>query len=152
YPCHNGSGSPAENVFQPMKCLSLFALGLPLVCSMSVTAVETNAVENSVVARGKYFEVRRDQLDEAWAIYAAKMSRGGQLPDEPRALVEAKLLGHIVETQILLQKATVEEKKQALDATEKLLVDSRKRFASEDDFNIWLKRMGMAPEVYRRRM
>src|SRR4026207_94718 len=96
-----------------MKCLSLLALSLPLFCSMSATAVETNAADNPVVARGKNFEVRRDQLDEAWAIYAARMSRGGQLPDEPRASVESKLLTHIVETEILLQKATPAEKNHA---------------------------------------
>ena len=125
-------------------------VGVALNCT--VVFADTSNQSAAVLARGKNFEVHRDQLDEAWAIYAAKMSRGGQLPDEPRASVEAKLLNHVIETQILLQKATAEEKKQALDATEKLLVDSRKRFASEDDFNAWLKMMGMAPEVYRRRM
>jgi peptidyl-prolyl cis-trans isomerase C len=133
-----------------MTLIKLLFLGVALNCAITFAGPANQSA--AVLARGKNFEVHRDQLDEAWAIYAAKMSRGGQLPDEPRASVEAKLLNHIVETQILLQKATAEEKKQAVDATEKLLTDSRKRFASEDDFNAWLKMMGMSREVYRRRM
>jgi peptidyl-prolyl cis-trans isomerase C len=133
-----------------MTLIKFLLVGVALNCA--VVFADTLNQSSAVLARGKNFEIHRPQLDEAWAIYAAKMSRGGQLPDEPRASVEAKLLNHIVETQILLQKATAEEKKQALDATEKLLVDSRKRFATEDDFTAWLKMMGMAPEVYRRRM
>src|SRR5690242_7532589 len=99
--------------------LKLVLAGVALNCA--VAFADTSNPSAAVLARGKNFEVHRDQLDEAWAIYAAKMSRGGQLPDEPRASVEKKLLNHIVETQILLRKATAEEKKQAVDATEKLL-------------------------------
>jgi peptidyl-prolyl cis-trans isomerase C len=133
-----------------MRLIKFLLVGVALNCAVVFAGTVNQSA--AVLARGKNFEVHRDQLDEAWAIYAAKMSHGGQLPDEPRASVEAKLLNHIVETQILLQKATDEEKKEALDATEKLLVDSHKRFASDDDFNNWIKMMGMTTEVYRRRM
>jgi len=105
-----------------------------------------------VLARGKQFEVKRSQLAEAWAIYRAKVARGGQLPDDPREAVEAKLLSHIIDTEILLQKASPDDQRQAVDAVEKLLADSRKRFATEAEFKDWLQHLGMSPEQYRRRM
>ncbi len=135
-----------------MRYLKLFVLGLPLLGSLSAIAAETASPANPVLARGKDFEVRREQLDEVWTIYVAKMSRGGSLPDEPRAAVEARLVNHIVETQILLQKAAAGEKERALNDVEGLLANSRKRFQTEDDFKNWLKTMGTNPEDYRRRM
>jgi parvulin-like peptidyl-prolyl isomerase len=127
-----------------------------MMCSLPSIAAEAevaaSVAENPVVARGKNFEVRRAQLDEAWAIYAAKMSRGGKLPDEPRPSVESKLLNHIVETHILLQKATAQEKDRAASEVEALLTNTRKRFQGEDEFKKWLKTTGTTPEAYRRRM
>lgn len=128
-----------------------FAVLLFLAPECRLLAGATNA-PGEIVARTKDFEVRRGKLDEAWAIYEARVSRAGQLPDEPRDSVERKLLDHIVQTEILLRKATPDEKRQALEATEKLMSDSRKRFGSDDDFNDWLKMMGMTPEIYRSRM
>lgn len=139
-----------------MRLLRLFALSMPLMCSLPLIAAEAevaaSTAENPVVARGKNFEVRRAQLDEAWAIYAAKMSRGGKLPDEPRPSVESKLLNHIVESHILLEKATAQEKDRAASEVEALLANTRKRFQGEDEYKKWLKTTGTTPEAYRRRM
>ena len=139
-----------------MRLLRLFALSMPLMCSLPLIAAEAEVAartaENPVVARGKNFEVRRAQLDEAWAIYAAKMSRGGKLPDEPRPSVESKLLNHIVESHILLEKATAQEKDRAASEVEALLANTRKRFQGEDEYKKWLKTTGTTPEAYRRRM
>ena len=121
-------------------------------CSLPAIASETGFPADSVLARGKDFEVRRGQLDEAWAIYVAKMSRGGRLPDEPRASVEARLVNHLVETHILLEKAAAGEKERASNDVDALLSDSRRRFQTEEDFKNWLKTMGTTPEDYRRRM
>jgi peptidyl-prolyl cis-trans isomerase C len=134
-----------------MNVSQILVFGLALSC-VAFTAANATEETGTMLARGKDLEIRRSQLDEAWAIYAAKMSRGGQLPDEPRDSVETKLLNHIIETQILLRKATESEKTKGQADADRMLNDSRKRFATEADFAAWLKQMGMAPEVYRRRM
>ncbi len=119
--------------------------------SPSIPATNQPTPADEIVARGKGFQVKRQKLDEAWAIYRARFSRNGKLPDEPSDGVETRLLNHIIETEILLQKATPEEKKKAEAATEQLMTDSRKRFATDEDFENWLRMMGMTPAQYRLR-
>jgi PPIC-type PPIASE domain/MmeI, target recognition domain len=105
-----------------------------------------------IVARGKGFEIRRGSVDEAWEIYAAKMARGDKLPNEPRDAVEARLLSHIIDTEILLRKATDDERTAGEATAGRTLADSRKRFASNEDFASWIKAMGMSLEQYRVRI
>ncbi len=109
------------------------------------------ATGDVVIARGKGFQVHRRQLDEAWAIYQSRFQHGAP-PDAPRPSVEAKLLNHIIETEILTRRATAEEKARAKEEADTGFANSRKRFATEDDFKGWLKSTGMSPEIYQRRI
>jgi parvulin-like peptidyl-prolyl isomerase len=142
----------------PILPLAIIALGLNYTRTLradesaDARTVAGARASGPVVARGKNFEVRRGYLDEALAIYDAKIARGGKMPEESREAVESKLLNHVIETEILSQKATAEEKKQAQETADRIMTDSRKRFASEDDFKDWLKMMGMSADQYRVRM
>jgi foldase protein PrsA len=117
----------------------------------SVARADDAVTGDALIARGNGVHVRRSQLEEAWAIYQTKFQRGAP-PDEPRQNVETKLLHHIIETELLMARATTEEKARAQEETDIGFANSRKRFGTEDDFRKWLKTTAMTPDVYRRRM
>lgn len=116
-----------------------------------IVRADDTATGDAIIAKGNGVQVRCGQLEEAWAIYQTKFQRGAP-PDAPRQSVEVKLLNHIIETQILMGRATTEEKARAQEEADTGFANSRKRFGTEEDFRGWLKTTGMTPEVYRRRM
>jgi peptidyl-prolyl cis-trans isomerase C len=144
----------AMNEIRAIPPLAIVAAALICPCATRAeqASVASMRAAGPIVARGKGFEIRRGSVDEAWEIYAAKMARGDKLPDEPHDAVEARLLSHIIDTEILLRKATDEEKTAGEVTAGRTLADSRKRFASNEDFASWIKAMGMSLEQYRVRI
>src|SRR5258708_37753581 len=79
---------------------------------------------DKVVARGKGFEVRQSQLEDAFIAFKGSMAaRGRPVPDQERASVESNLVDHLVVTQILLSLATPEEKASAKEEADKAIAD-----------------------------
>src|ERR1043165_4783967 len=77
---------------------------------------------DTVVAKGKGVEVNRAQLDEALSEFKANATaQGGTIPPEQTASLESGMLDGLIQTQILLSKATEAEKSKAkAEATERL--------------------------------
>jgi|YNPNPStandDraft_1061719.scaffolds.fasta_scaffold07075_3 peptidyl-prolyl cis-trans isomerase D len=136
--------------------LAIVTLILAIACSANgLAAAKTNAVElfpDPVVAKGKGFEIRQSELDDAVANLRATLATQNQpIPDRDRNAVAARLLDRMVITRILLQKATEEDLKKAKTAVDKFLADTKAKAPSEESYRRQLRATGMTPELFEKR-
>jgi parvulin-like peptidyl-prolyl isomerase len=108
---------------------------------------------DDVIVRGKGVEVRRSQLENAFVAYRSNLeARGQRIPEEQRNIRETQLLDRLIVTQLLLQRATDEDRRLAKGFSERFLTDSKKGMVSEESFARHLKAMGMTPEQFQKRV
>ena len=70
--------------------------------------------DDPVVARGTGVEVKQSQIEEAFIAFKAQMAiRNQTVPASRRVALEAQLLEGLITTQILLNRATTEDKDRA---------------------------------------
>jgi parvulin-like peptidyl-prolyl isomerase len=109
--------------------------------------------DDPVVVRGKGFEVKRSQLDEAFMAYAANLAaRGQSLAEEHRPLREAQLLDRLVITRLLVIRATDQDTNRATELSKKFTADARRAATSEEMFRRQLKAAGMSQEGFANRV
>jgi peptidyl-prolyl cis-trans isomerase C len=102
---------------------------------------------DAVVAKGKGVEVKRSQLDDAVRGFKAKVAAQGQaVPPEQMAMVEPGLLEQLIQTQILLSKATDAEKAKAKEESAARVHEAKTNAPSEEAFNAGIKAMGMTED------
>ncbi len=97
-----------------------------------------------VIARGKGVEIRRGQLDDAFIAFRANLAARGQvLPEMRRDGAEAQLLDRMIVTQLLVNKATDEDRVRAKTNSVKFFQESRRNANSEEAFERHLKSLGL---------
>ncbi len=108
---------------------------------------------DKVVAKGKGFEVKRSEVEDAYLAFKSNLVAAGQpVPDDERASVESKLAERLAVTKILLQKASETDREKAKEVSDKIVADTRSRFPSEDIFVQQLKSRGLSIEEFRNRL
>src|ERR1051326_4037161 len=102
-----------------------------------------NASEQSgdtVLAKGKGVEVKRSQLDDAVKGFKAKVAAQGQaVQPEQMAMVEPGLLEQLIQTQILISKATDAEKTKAKEDATGRVQEAKTNAPSAEVFNAGIK-------------
>jgi peptidyl-prolyl cis-trans isomerase C len=99
---------------------------------------------DTVIAKGKGVEIKRSQLDEAVVrLKANAIAQGGAIPPDHVAMMEPGLLNRLIQSQILISKATDAEKAKAKADATKQVQEARTNAPSEEMFNTQLKAMGM---------
>jgi peptidyl-prolyl cis-trans isomerase C len=102
---------------------------------------------DAVLAKGKGVEVKRSQLDDAVRGFKAKVAAQGQtVPPEQMAMVEPGLLEQLIQTQILVSKATDAEKTKAKEEAAGHVQEAKTNAPSEEVFNAGIKAMGMTED------
>lgn len=105
---------------------------------------------DEIVARGKGVSVKRRQLAEAVTVFKASAAAQGQTaPEAERQRMEADILERLVVTQILIGKATAEDKAKAKELAGKVVGGYRDRARTEERFTAQLKAMGLTEEGFR---
>ena len=130
--------------------LALTVVQLPLAARAASAETSTNLFADPVLATGKGFEIKRSQVDEAYLNYSAsEAAKGGSIPDADRTAVRSRLLDHLIIDQLLLQKATAEEKAK----TQKMVDDAinEARTNSPESFDAQVKATGMTLDQMRSR-
>lgn len=141
-----------------MRCLAL----LTFVALSASLHAQTNAASSAkkndklfadpVMAKGKGFDVKQSEIEDAFIDYKANMaSRGQTIPEEQRTLIESNLLQRLIITKVLVGRANDADKAKAKESTDKLIADAKKQFPTEEMFNQQLKATGMSPEQFRAR-
>jgi parvulin-like peptidyl-prolyl isomerase len=102
-----------------------------------------------VLAKGRNVEVTQAQLDEAFITFKATLAARGQaVPEAHRAVLERQLLDRLVMTQILLQKATEEDRKNGRERALKIIAEERAKAPSPARFEAQIRANGMTPESF----
>lgn len=90
----------------------MLGLFLALAATSTLFGAESKPLfEDKIIARGKGFEVRKSQLEEAFVAFKASAVASGRLISEvQRSSVESNLLDRLIVSQILLKRATDEDR------------------------------------------
>ena len=103
-----------------------------------------------VVARGKGFELKQSEVEEAFGSIKARLAAAGQpLVQEQRGAVETNLINELIFTKLLALKATEADKAKAKELAEKYFSDIKGQMPSEEAFNLRLKALGLTPDQFR---
>jgi peptidyl-prolyl cis-trans isomerase C len=138
--------------------LSIILLCTAVLLAQSVPAAEKGTAfdldkpvgkssPDTVVAKGKGVEVKRGQLDEAVQSFKANAAAQGRtVPLDQTSMIESAVLDHLIQTQILISKATDAEKTKAKEEATQNLKDAKTNAPSEEMFNAQLKAMGTSED------
>ena len=106
--------------------------------------------KDSVVARGKGFEISQSELDKAVITTKAnRVSQGNPIPPAFNDEVEAQILDKLITTKILLQKANKDQRRRGENNAEQFLKDLIRQHPSEDVFKRQLLATGMDLEYFK---
>lgn len=96
-----------------------------------------------IVAKGKGFEIKRNQLDDAMvSIKSAFASRGQDLPPDEMNRLEQQVLDRLIQIQILMGKATDSDKAAGKEICTKRIDAIRTRAGSDEALNRQLISVG----------
>jgi len=136
-------------------------LALPCARSASANAPATNApgtaaptaksadamtalFGDSVVAKGKGFEIKRSELDDLMTnVKAATAARGQTIPPGQLPQYEGQLLNRLIQIQLLLQQATAADKSNGVQKANAQINVLMERYKSQEAFERQLKATGM---------
>jgi peptidyl-prolyl cis-trans isomerase C len=100
-----------------------------------------------VIAKGKGVEIKRSQLDDAIAsVKANAAARGQEVSADDMAVVQRGAFEHLLEVQLLKNKATDDDKAKAAIEADKRMAMIKKRVPSEDALALQLKAMNLTLE------
>jgi peptidyl-prolyl cis-trans isomerase C len=147
------------------KLRSPFQLTLTTVLLAGLTWAQTNPTPSSavaaltelfgdqVIARGKSFEIKRSQLDAAMLSFKASMAARGQvIPPALNLQVERELLQQLIRIQMLVGRATPEDRALGRANGEKRFAQVKERAGSEENLIRQLKAVGITPDQLRERL
>jgi parvulin-like peptidyl-prolyl isomerase len=124
-----------------------------LICLAVLLAVVGAAVgalfDDAVVARGKGFEIRQSQLEEAFTAFRAKLAlRGQRVLEAERTAMEAQILEGLIASKLLVNRATPEDQARAKEQTGKLLALAKEKPETEEALKRQLKARGLPVERF----
>ncbi|HVM49424.1 MAG TPA: peptidylprolyl isomerase [Candidatus Acidoferrum sp.] len=113
------------------------------------TLLSTAADANSVVARGRGFQITRHQLDQEVARAVAQVeAKGRPLYREEMAQVPRQVLEQLINVQLIESKATAADRVAGKEQAQKRLAQARAQAGSEQAFTNQLSRLGTTqPEL-----
>ena len=104
---------------------------------------------DSIVAKGKGFEIKQSQVDEMYLAFKGhRAAMGVAIPDNLRPRIEADIIDKLVATRLFVLRATEQDKIKAKDVAESFLAEQKKQVPSEDSFRRQLMAVGMTPDEF----
>ena len=106
---------------------------------------------DKAVARGKGFEIKRSQLDEAVVNTRANASaRGQDIPPNEMPLLELRSLQYLIRVQLLNGVASADDKAKGQAESDKAFEDLKKRTGDDAALARKFKNAGMTPDSFRK--
>jgi peptidyl-prolyl cis-trans isomerase C len=110
----------------------------------NLEAAMTALFGNPVLAKGKGFEIKRSELDEAVSgVRAAATMRGQTISPEQQLLVEQQLLERLIDVRMLLTQATDADKTAGKAVADTQMTNLLDRAGSQTALDQQLKAVGM---------
>lgn len=121
--------------------------------TLPLTAAEAELFANPVVAHGKGFEIRQNEVDDMVAGFKATLAstRGQTFPDEQRDRLATQMLDRLILIRIMQQRATDADRAKAKEISDKFIADTKAKARSEDAYRRQLLASGIKPELFERR-
>ncbi len=153
--------SPPPRIVHPMtKHLLILTLASGVVACLAPRAADTNAptaprpaapgsalFSDETLCKGTGVEVKRSELDRAYEQYRANAAARGQaVPDAKRTELETLLLDRLVVTELLVKRATADDKTKAKELADRVSGDLHRQAGTEDAFKRQVLAMGFTPE------
>lgn len=105
------------------------------------------------LVKGKGVAVTQEHLDEAFINLSATMATQGRaIPEKERATVERQLMEKLALTQLLLQRATAEDRQKATNKVGRLLDEQRAKARSPARFDAQIRAAGLSPENFQKQL
>ncbi|HMO63957.1 MAG TPA: peptidylprolyl isomerase [Verrucomicrobiota bacterium] len=106
-----------------------------------------------VLAKGKGLEITQSELDEAYvALRASLAAQGRTVPENQRRQVEKQLLQRLVMTEVLLARATDEDRARGRERALKIVEAERAKAKNPEAFDNLIRANGLSPEVFERQL
>jgi peptidyl-prolyl cis-trans isomerase C len=107
-------------------------------------AAITTLFGNPVIAKGKGFEIKRSELDEVMTGFKSAAAAHGQaIPPAQLPQIESQLLNRLIQTQLLMQKATDADKTNGVQRTSLQMTALLERAGSQEVLDRQMKAIGM---------
>ena len=105
---------------------------------------------DTVIVKGKSFDIKASELDKAFLEYRANLAARGQPPvaESQRREIEEKILARLVITKILNAKATADDRAKGKAAANKVYDDAVKRSGGERPFRRQIEATGMSVDGF----
>ncbi|MBX3744069.1 MAG: peptidyl-prolyl cis-trans isomerase [Verrucomicrobiae bacterium] len=130
------------------RLTGLLVLGAAVCCGP--VAMESGA---AVLARGRGVEVTQEQLDEAFINLRATLAAQGRgIAEGQRRTIERQLVEKLALTQLLLLRATDEDRRVAGEKVARLIDEQRARAKSQARFEAQVRAAGLDPESFERQL
>lgn len=105
------------------------------------------------VAKGKGFEIKRSQLDDAvTSIKSTAVAQGQRIPEAQMMRMEQQVLERLIQIQLLLAKATDADKAKGQETATKRFESVKTRAGTDEALNRQLKSVGLSQEQLRSKM
>src|SRR4051812_21793017 len=135
------------------RSTSAIAAAAPTDTQAKPVAKPADLFPDTVVAKGKNVEVKRSQVDEGiTGLKSTLAARGQNLSADEIAQAEPRVLDRLIQIQLLLARATDNDKAEGRQATAKRIDEMRSRMGSEENFNRQLKSVGTTADELRSKM
>lgn len=127
---------------------------LLIVVALAVLGFSASApAADRVLAKGKGIEVTQNELDEAYvALRASLAAQGRTVPESQRRQVEQQLLQRLVMTEVLLARATDEDRTRGRERALKIVEQERAKAKSPEAFDNLIRANGLSPEAFERQL
>jgi parvulin-like peptidyl-prolyl isomerase len=104
---------------------------------------------DTIVAKGKGFEIKQSQVDEMFLAFKGHRAAIGQaVPEAARSQIEADILDKLIATQLFLRRSTDQDKAKAKEIADSFIADQKKQAPSEESFRRQLLAVGMTPAEF----
>lgn len=104
-----------------------------------------------VIAKGRSFEIRRAELEEAFERHERELLNTGRMvPDDDRPKVLAAILERLIFVKLLLSRATDADKVMGEAAAKKTIAEVKARTATDSAYKRLLQRSGLDEESFLR--
>lgn len=130
-----------------MKRFSLLTLAGLLALTGTGRAAD-ELFEDKTLVKGDGFEIKQSQLDQAYMQRKSQMAAAGQnIPDAARPMVERQTLDLLILKNLLLKKATPEDRAEAAK-----IVESQISLAPEGSLSSQAKLLGLTEETFKKEL
>ncbi len=140
-PLHKGAGRGN---------LTLAAILLLTLAAIPSASAQNQLFADPIAAKGKGFEIKRSEVEEAYLKFKANAAANGQtVPDTQREDIEKRITDRLVILRVVSARATAEDKAESAKKAEKFMEDTKQQASSEASFKRQLTAMGMSLEQFK---